>query len=251
MQSIYTAKMGLKTQQQRMDVVASNISNVSTNGYKRQTAVFRDALYTQMTDASDVASAANLKQGSGVMLSSTGRDFTTGTPVETGQPLDLYIDGDGFFTVRTSDGSVMYTRGGSFGLSDEADGKYITTADGSYLLDSAGNRIMLNGNPEDVSVSTTAQLMANGTAFANLQLVTFTNKDGLVLTGSGCYTATAASGDPKASGAGIKQGYIESSNVDISTEFTQLIRAQRTFSLAGKALNAWNDMESTTNNLRT
>jgi flagellar basal-body rod protein FlgG len=204
-----------------------------------------------MIDPSNTASTANLKQGSGVLLSSTGRDYTAGTPVNTGEPLDLYIDGDGFFTVKTSDGSTMYTRGGSFKLSNEADGKYITMADGSYLLDSAGNRIKFPGDPGDVSVSSAAELMANGTVFAKLQLVTFTNKDGLALTGDGCYTATAASGQAKASGAGIKQGYIESSNVDISTEFTQLIRAQRTFSLAGRALNAWNDMESTTNNLRT
>jgi flagellar basal-body rod protein FlgG len=251
MQSIYTAKLGLKTQQQRMDLIASNIANVGTTGYKRQTALFKDALYTQMIDPSDTASTANLKQGSGVLLGSTARDFTMGTPVETGGALDLYIDGDGFFTVRTGDGSVMYTRGGNFGVSNEADGRYITSADGSYLLDSAGNRIKLTANPEDVSISDGGQLTANGAVFASLQLVTFTNKDGLELTGSGRYAATAVSGPPIASNAGLKQGYLESSNVDMSTELTQLIRAQRTFSLAGRALNAWNEMESTTNNLRT
>lgn len=251
MQSLYTAKLGLKAQQQRMDVTASNIANVGTIGYKRQTALFKDALYTQMIDPSNTASTANLKQGSGVLLSSTGRDFTLGTPAGTGLPLDLYIDGDGFFTVRTGDGSVMYTRAGSFGQSNEADGKYITMADGSYLLDSAGNRIELAGDPEDLSVSDNNELLLKGTVIAKLQLVTFTNKDGLSLNGNGCYAATAASGAPKPSDAGIKQGYIESSNVDVSTEFTQMIRAQRTFSLAGRALNAWNEMETTTNNLRT
>lgn len=251
MQSIYTAKLGLKAQQQRMDVIASNISNVGTVGYKRQTATFKDALYTQMIDPSDTASAENLKQGSGVILASTGRDYTVGTPQETGEPLDLYVDGDGFFTVRTGNGDIMYTRSGNFGLSSEADGNYITTADGGYLLDADGNRIKLTGDKGSLSVSDNGQLLMNGAVLASLKLVTFTNKDGLSLNGSGCYAATAASGGPKTSDAGIKQGYIESSNVDVSTEFTQLIRAQRTFSLAGRALNAWNEMETTTNNLRT
>jgi flagellar basal-body rod protein FlgG len=250
MQSIYTAKLGLRAQQQRMDVVASNMSNVSTVGYKRQTAGFKDALYTQMVDPSDTASTENLKQGSGVLLASTSRDFTMGTPVETGQPLDLYIDGDGFFTVKTGD-SVTYTRSGSFGLSKEADGNYIATADGGYLLDSAGNRIKVAGDPGGISVTSEGQLSLNGAPLADIKLVTFTNKDGLSLSGSGRYAATASSGGPKASDAGINQGYIESSNVDVTTEFTQLIRAQRMFSLAGRALGAWNDMESTTNNLRT
>ncbi len=251
MQSLYTSKLGLKAQQQRMDVIASNMANVGSVGYKRQTALFKDALYTQMIDPSNTASTANLKQGSGVIVASTGRDYTAGTPTETGEPLDLYIDGDGFFTVRAGDGRIMYTRSGSFKLSVEADGNYITTADGSYLLDSAGNRIRLPGDAGDLSVSQTGQMLLDGAVFANLTLVTFTNKDGLSLNGSGCYTPTVMSGEPKASEAGIKQGYIESSNVDLSAEFTQLIRAQRTFSLAGRALNAWNEMETTTNNLRT
>jgi flagellar basal-body rod protein FlgG len=248
---MYSAKLGLKTQQQRLDVIASNVANVDTVGYKRQSALFKDALYTQMMDPSNVSSNENLKQGSGVILTSTQRSFVAGTPVQTGEALDLYIDGDGFFTVEAGDGNVMYTRGGSFKLSTEEDGQYIVTPDGSYLLDSEGERIRIPEGSGSISVSSTGQMVAGDTAVAALRLVTFTNKDGLSLTGSGCYEITEASGGAIASDAGIKQGYLESSNVDMSIELTQMIRAQRAFSLAGKALTTWNEMESVTNNLRT
>ncbi len=251
MQSIYSAKLGLKTQQQRLDVIASNIANVGTVGYKRQSALFRDALYTQMMDPSNVSSTENLKQGSGVILTSTNRSYMPGTPLHTGDELDLYIDGDGFFTVEGRGGNVMYTRAGSFKLSVEQDGQYIVTPDGNYLLDSDGQRIRIPDVAGTVSVSETGEMTAGGAVLATLRLVTFTNKDGLSLSGSGCYTVTAASGDAVPSDAGIRQGYLESSNVDVSTEFTQMIRAQRAFSLAGRALATWNEMETVTNNLRT
>lgn len=249
MQSIYSAKLALKTQQQRLDTIAANIANVGTAGYKRQSALFRDALYTQMMDPSNTASAENLKQGSGVILTSTNRDYTTGTPVATDEALDLYIDGDGFFTIE-QDGGVAYTRAGSFKLSTEQDGQYIVTPDGGYLLGAQRERIRVP-SLSGISVSATGQLVADDTVIATLRLVTFTNKDGLSLAGSGCYEATEASGEAIASNAGIKQGYLESSNVDLSTELIQMIRAQRSFSLAGRALSTWNEMESVTNSLRT
>lgn len=251
MQSLYNAKLGLKTQQQRMDIIANNVANVSTTAYKSQSALFKDALYTQMIDPSNVSSNANLKQGSGMLLSSTYRDFTAGTPVETGEALDVYINGDGFFSVETSSGDVMYTRNGNFSISNEKDGRYIVTAQGYYLLDSDGNRISIPEGIDSFSISETGQMTAGGTVFAVLQPVTFTNKDGLSLVGDGCFGITESSGDAQTSDAGFKQGYLESSNVDLSTEFVQMIRAQRSFSLAGRALTAWDNMESVTNNLRT
>ena len=118
MQSIYTAKHGLQAQQQRMDTIASNIANVSTTGYKVQSTGFKDALYTHMINPSDTASTANLQQGSGVLAATAYRDFSGGTPVETDETLDFYIEGDGFFTVQDGAGAVLYTRsGGVHGLS--------------------------------------------------------------------------------------------------------------------------------------
>ena len=250
MQAVYTAKHGLQAQQQRMDTIAANIANVSTTGYKCQSTGFKDALYTQMIDPSDTGSAANLRQGSGVLAASGYRDFSGGTPVETGETLDLYIEGDGFFAVRDGSGAQLYTRSGAFSVSVEQDGRYLVTADGYDVLDVDGNRIKLPEDMSTFSVTTDGKLdFGNGTS-AQLSLVTFTNKDGLSLVGSGCYAETEASGAAKASGAAVRQGYLEASNVDVSVELTRLIRTQRAYSLAGKVLSTWNEMENETNNIR-
>jgi flagellar basal-body rod protein FlgG len=250
MQSVYTAKHGLQAQQQRLDVIASNIANVGTTGYKNQTAAFKDALYTHMIDPSDTASAANLQQGSGVLFASAYHDFSEGTPVQTGETLDLYIEGDGFFTVQDDRGGVLYTRSGALSVSAEEDGEYLTTANGLYVLDENGNRIALPEDMGDLSVSQDGIMdFGNGTS-AKLGIVTFINKDGLSQAGGGCYAATAASGDARKSSATVKQGYLETSNVDISLELTRLIRTQRAYSLADRVLTTWDEMESETNNIR-
>ncbi len=250
MQSIHTVKLGLKAQQQRLDIIAANVANVGTTGYKSQSALFKDALYTQMIDPADPSSDANLKQGSGILLSSSYRDFSEGTPVGTGEWLDFIIEGDGFFAVETADGSIGYTRNGSFSISNETDGRYLVTAQGYYVLDSDGNRIRLPEDAGSIGVSGNV-LSSEGMTIASIQIVGFTNKDGLSLEGNGCYNATEASGDAKQSDAALRQGYVESSNVELSTELTRMLRAQSTFSLAGRALAAWDEMEAVTNNLRT
>ena len=230
MQSIYTAKHGLQAQQQRLDTIASNLANVSTTGYKSQSTGFKDALYTHMINPADTTSTANLQQGSGVLVATAYRDFTAGTPVATGETLDFCIEGDGFFTVQNSAGEVQYTRSGAFTVSVEATGRYLTTSEGYYVLDSDGNRIMLPEDANGISVSSDGMLdFGNGTA-AKLGIATFVNKDGLAQMGKGCYAATVASGDAIASKATVRQGYLESSNVDVSLELTKLIRTQRAYS---------------------
>jgi len=250
MQSIYTAKHGLQAQQQRMDTIASNIANVSTAGYKAQSTGFKDALYTHMINPSDTASTANLQQGCGVLAATAYRDFSGGTPVQTDETLDLYIEGDGFFTVQDGTGAALYTRNGAFTVSVEADGRYLTTANGYYVLDSDGNRIALPQDTDAISVAQDGTLDFGDGTTAKLGLVTFVNKDGLSLTGKGCYAATEASGVAVESSATVRQGYLESSNVDVSLELTRLIRTQRAYSLAGKVLSTWDEMASETNNIR-
>ena len=233
-----------------MDVIASNIANVSTTGYKSQRTDFKDALYTRMINPADTESAANLQQGSGVLVASGYRDFTEGTPVETGETLDLYINGDGFFTVQDGQSELLYTRSGAFSVSVQEDGRYLVTADGYYVLDVDGNRIELPEDIADVSVAQEGILDFGNGSDVSLGIVTFTNKDGLALSGNGCYAATVASGETKASSASVRQGYLESSNVEVSLELTKLIRTQRAYSLAGRVLTAWDEMASETNNIR-
>ena len=250
MQSIYTAKLGLKAQQQRLDIIASNMANVSTTGYKGQRTGFKDALYTQMIDPSDTESTANLRQGSGVLVASTYRDFTVGTPVQTGGALDFYLDEDGFFTVQNSAGDILYTRSGAFAVSSEDDGEYLVTGDGYYVLDDNGDPITLPDDTNSISVTPDGILDLGGGNTATLGIATFVNKDGLSQTGKSCYAPTDASGEAVDSTAEVKQGYLESSNVDVSLELTNMIRTQRAYSLAGKVLTTWDMMASETNNIR-
>jgi len=249
MQSIYTAKNGLQTQQKRLDAVAANIANLGTVAYKSQSTGFKDALYTQMIDPSDADSEANLMQGSGVLLSSTGRDFSQGTPVQTGEPLDFCIEGDGFFTVSDGEDGVLYTRSGAFAVSDEDGGRYLVTSNGYYVLDADGKRIAL---PEDLSGLSIGEngLMdfGDGTS-AKLEIVTFTNMEGLSSEGRGCFAETEASGKAKAIDSNVRNGWLESSNVNITLELTKLIRTQRAYTLSGKVLSAWQEMETETNNI--
>ena len=250
MQAIYTAKHGLMAQQQRLDTIASNMANVSTTGYKGQRTCFKDALYTHMINPADTESTANLRQGSGVLAASAYRDFTGGTPVQTGETLDFCLDGDGFFTVQNSAGDILYTRSGAFALSSEGDGQYLVTGNGYYVLNDNGDPIVLPNGVEDVSVTPDGVLDFGGGVTAALGLATFVNKDGLSLKGSGCYGATDASGEAVDSTATVVQGFLESSNVDVSLELTNMIRTQRAYSLAGKVLTTWDVMASETNNIR-
>lgn len=250
MQTLYTAKLGLQAQQQRISVIGNNIANSAATAYKSQRTDFKDALYTELINPADTQSTANLQQGTGILVSSTPRDFSQGEPEMTGYVLDFYIDGDGFFTVSDGNGGVQYTRSGNFSVSGEEDGTYLTTASGQYVLDTSLNRIKL---PEDVSsltVSSDGVLSDGETDMAALNIVDFPNKDGLLLVGEGCYIESVASGTAEKSTATVRQGVLEASNVDLTVETERLIRAQRAFSLAARAVSAWNDMTEKTYNLR-
>jgi flagellar basal-body rod protein FlgG len=250
MQTLYTAKLGLQAQQQRVNTIGNNLANSQTIAYKQQRTDFKDALYTAMINPADTQSAANLQQGCGVLISSTPRSFDQGVPKMTGYVLDFYLDGDGFFTVSDSNGNLQYTRGGNFMVSNETDGTYLVTASGNYVLDTEFNRITLPENISDLTVSADGVLSAGNQPFAALNIVDFANKDGLQLVGGGCYIETAAAGAAVESDATVRQGVLEASNVDITSEMTRLIRAQRAFSLASRAVSAWNDMTEKACNLR-
>ena len=251
MQALYSAKSGLSAHQQKVDTIANNIANSSTAGFKSQRVSFKDTLYTEMINPADTQSNADLQRGTGIALTSTYHDYSQGAKTETGETLDFYIDGDGFFTVTDSDGTLKYTRNGCFSVSNEADSQYLITSQGDYVVDSELNRIELPGNIEDISVSENGELyIGDGSPFATMNIVTFMNKDGLLAMGDSCYTATVASGDAVESDAKVYNGFLEASNVNLTAELTNLIRAQRTFSLAGKAVTTWNEMETVTNNLR-
>ncbi len=250
MQALYTAKLGLQAQQQRLSIIGNNIANSQTIAYKGQRTDFKDALYTAMIDPANTQSTVNLQQGTGTLVSSTPRNFTLGEPEMTGYALDFFIDGDGFFTVSDGNGGYMYTRSGNFTVSGEADGAYMTTPSGQYVMDINMNRIKLPADVSSVKLSPKGVLSANGAELGTLNLVDFPNKDGLLLLGEGCYIESASSGTAVESTATVRQGVLEASNVDLSVETTRMIRAQRAFTLASRAVSAWNDMTEKAYNLR-
>ena len=252
MQSIYTARLGISAQQKRVDAIANNIANINTYGFRSSRVDFKDALYSAMVNP-EATQNVNLQQGTGVLVSGMSHSFTEGPAVTTGLPLDFCLEGDGFFTVQNAGGGLQYTRSGYFAVSKEDGGKYLVTAQGYYVLDTNGDKIKLPDDTEGLTVNETGELSI-GTAqpFAAFNIASFANNEGLEETGSNYFVPTTASGAAqKAQGVMVRQGCLEGSNVDLTQEMTRLVRAQRAFSLAGKALATADEMDEAANNLRT
>jgi flagellar basal-body rod protein FlgG len=251
-QSVYTGKLALIAQQRRVDTVANNIANIDTYGYKSSRITFKEALYSTLIRPVGNQNV-NLERGNGVLVSGTARYYDDGTPIQTGVNLDFCLQGDGFFTVQNAGGELMYTRNGAFKVSTEADGNYLVTAQGYYVMDANRNRIKLPANTEELTVNE-AGAMSIGTEapFATLNIASFANNEGLSAVSGNCYMPTVASGPAlKAQNFVVKQGFMEGSNVDLALEMTRLIRAQRAFSYAGQAVMMGNQMDAVANDLRT
>jgi len=254
-QSNFTSRSGLIAQQQRMDVIANNIANLNTTGYKSVRADFKDALYQTLLRPVQPQDDVDLERGHGVLLGATTTSLHAGTATYTDRPLDMMLVGDGYFRVQdVNSNEVLYTRDGAFRISAEADGKYLVTADGYYVLSNTGNRINIGElNDSDIAVNNEGMLYesSTNTFIAQLGISTFVNRQGLELASGNRYRETAASGAPIASTAEVEQSMLESSNVDLATEITRMIRAQRAFSLASTAVRTADDMDAKANALRT
>lgn len=251
-QSGYTAAQGIKAQQQRVDAIASNIANINTTGYKSTKVDFKDALYVALQDPSEPGSTDNLQRGSGVLISGMSRVFKQGAYLETGRETDLYLDGEGFFAVQSPDGQTYYTRDGSFSKSIENDAAYLVNAKGYYVLDSGGQKIVLQGDAMEVSPDGRISQGGNAQPYATLQIAVFPNQKGLTQVMDNMYAVSEASGKPaQANGkTQVLQKALESSNVDLAGELTKLMRAQRAFSLASRALTAADEMDGAANSMR-
>lgn len=256
LQASFSAKLGALAQQKRMDTTANNLANVSTTGFKARTVSFKDTLYTNMINPDDPynGQANNLQRGTGVLVSGMNYRFTPGAAEHTQVGTDFFIEGEGFFTVRSSQGEILYTRDGSFGLSSEADGRYLVTGEGYYVLDDQQQRIRIPEGPiSELSINDDGGLSMGryGNIFATIQTTSFPNPYGLLTTGNNCYRVSEASGAPVQGTGQVVQGYLEMSNVDMVSEMTNLIRTQRAFSFASRALTTADEMQAIANNLRT
>lgn len=266
LQANYTARSGLIAQQQRLEIISNNIANVSTNGFRGQRADFKDMLYTTMknpTQNSENATDNNLELGHGTLLGATTRSFIKGSVEATGETLDLMIDGDGFFTLQNDKGEKVYTLDGKFYLSVETTGNYLVNADGLYVLDSDGKKINLGADITESQLD----IGLDGAVYVKkwhdeegyfsydkvgqIGVAKFVNRAGLEAAGSNKYIATDASGAAvKDSTSKVRSGMLESSNVDMATEMTLLIRAQKAFAFAARALTTADEMDGLANQLR-
>ncbi len=270
LQSNITARSGLIAQQQRLDIIANNMANINTNGYKAVRADFSDMLYQTMMRPLQPQDGLNLQKGHGTILGATVRNFNQGAGQMTQRLLDVMIVGDGFFAAQDLNGETLYTRDGSFALSQEEDGSYLVTGSGRYILDVNGNRINLGDTPESnleiqsdgtIWAVTTTPATADSapvttrTLLGQLGLYRFQNTAGLEAVSTNMYQQTENSGEAQAvgmeGGVSVQQGMLEGSNVDLATEMTRMIRAQRAFSMASKALTTADEMDAKANQLRT
>lgn len=250
--SLWISKTGLDAQQTQMDVLANNLANVNTTGFKRSRAVFEDLLYQNMRQPGAQSSQqtnlpTGLQVGTGVRPVATSRVHTQGNLQQTGNNLDMAINGQGFFQVQMPDGTSGYTRDGSFRV--DAQGQLVTS--NGFPISPA---ITIPPNAQSVtigqdgSVSVTLSGNATPTNVGTIQLANFTNPAGLESRGQNLYVETQASGAPNTSNPGtnghgtLSQGYVETSNVNVVEELVSMIQTQRAYEINSKAIQTSDQM---------
>lgn len=253
--ALRTSASGMAAQQTRTEVIANNLANVSTTGFKRSRAQFEDLLYQtmqgqQVLGSSDTNTAPSIQVGRGTRLTAIQRLHTQGALEQTGRSLDVAIDGEGFFPVQLPGGELAYTRDGSFQISDQG---VLVTSDGYSI----GSGIKIPNDVTDIAISATGVVSGSkgpgGEAqeLGRIELARFANPSGLSSLGQNLYSATAASGEatsgyPTDDGMGrLVQGQLEGSNVEIVQEMVDMISAQRAYELNSKAVKAADEMSQT------
>jgi flagellar basal-body rod protein FlgG len=260
MRALYSAGSGMNAQQMSIDNIANNLANANTTGFKARRTQFQDLLYQSFLQPGAAAGSQTtvpngLQLGLGTRPSANSIIFTQGNFQETDNPLDLVIQGKGFFQIKQPDGTVAYTRNGSF------------------ALDKSGNIVDQSGNALEPQIaipqqSTSVTIASDGTVsftqagqtaaqvLGQIQLANFTNPGGLNSIGNGLFLPTDASGNPTVGVAGgsdglgtLQQGYVEDSNVSVVEEFINMISSQRAFEANTKVVKASDDMLSQVNNL--
>ena len=255
--ALWIAKTGLDAQQTRMSVISNNLSNVNTTGFKRDRASFEDLIYQNVRQvgaqsSQDTQLPSGLVTGTGVRTVATEKLHTQGNLQNTNNSFDVAIEGRGFFQVLHPDGSIVYTRDGSFGMN--ADGQLVTSS--GYALEPA---ITVPANTTSVTIGSdgVVSAMVDGntapTQLGTIELADFLNPMGLSAIGQNLFRETAASGAPTtavpgADGVGtVVQGMLESSNVNVVEEMVAMIETQRAYEMNSKAISTTDEMLSYVN----
>jgi flagellar basal-body rod protein FlgG len=261
MRSLHIAGTGMMAQQTNVEVISNNIANMSTTGYKRRRAEFQDLLYQNLrrvgSQSADTGSVlpSGAQVGLGVKTGAVYRIAEQGSLSQTGNRFDIAIRGNGYFQVALPNGEVAYTRDGTFALSPEG---VIVTADGFVL----NPGITVPANATDVTINANGEVLAKidgqvqPANVGQIQLAIFANEGGLEAIGDNLLLATPGSGQaqqgsPGSTGYGqVMQGFVETSNVNVVQEITNLITAQRAYEMNSRVISASDEMLSTLSRLR-
>ena len=261
MQALRTAATGMAAQQMNVEVISNNIANMNTIAFKKQRAEFQDLLYQTIEQAGAQSSdqgnivPTGIQVGGGVKAGSVYRIDTQGSMTQTGNKLDLAIEGRGYFQVLMPDGTTAFSRAGNFSVNDQGQ---LVTQDG-YLIQPA---ITIPSNATDVTISKAGQVQVTvpgtptPTVAGQLELATFVNDGGLSAQGGNLFLETAASGPPTSGLPGTEgvgtllQGYTEASNVDAVSEITALIVAQRAYEMNSKVISTADSMLGVANQIK-
>jgi flagellar basal-body rod protein FlgG len=262
MRALSIGATGMEAQQLNVEVISNNIANLSTTGFKRSRAEFQDLLYQNLRSVGSASSdtgtilPSGLQVGLGVMPAATYRINEQGNLSVTNNPLDLAINGGGFFQVQLPDGTTAYTRAGSLQLNQTGQ---LVTADGYTIIPN----ITVPATATSITVNASGQVLASvsGTStqqtLGQLQLAAFVNPTGLEAIGNNLLKETQASGTPITGNpqsnqfGALVQGSLETSNVDIVSEITNLISAQRAYEMNSKVINTADQMLSSANQMKT
>ena len=258
--SMYTAATGMEAQQLYMDVISNNLSNVNTVAYKRSRMEFQDLMYQTLREPGvrnfeGEMAPAGIEVGLGTRASATNRQFEQGSLNQTGNSLDLAIKGEGFFQVALPDGTLAYTRDGSFKLSN--DGMVVTSSGypvfPQIVLPEAASEFTVDGTGR-ISVQLPGDEIS--TELGQMELARFVNPAGLKALGGNLFAVTEASGHPLVELPGhqgmglIEQGYTEASNVQLVEEMVSMITAQRAYEIVSKAIQVSEEMLQTASNIK-
>lgn len=257
--ALWTAATGMDSQEKNIDVISNNLANVNTTGFKKSRVSFQDLMYQQVTqpgtpNAQGGQIPVGLEFGHGSKVSASQKIFSAGNVQNTSNPLDIIIEGDGFFQVERPDGTIAYTRDGSF--KQDSQGRVVTT-DGYPLLP----EIRLPEDATEVSITSdgtvSVQISGSNTPLqlGQIELARFSNPAGLNSRGRNLFDATVASGNPYLGTPGsvgfgtVAQGFLEMSNVQVVEELVNMIGAQRAYEINSKAIQAANEMLRTASQL--
>ena len=244
LEGLRTAAAGMLAQQQKLDAVSSDLANANTTGYKRLRVGFSDLLYEQ---GGRPTTSDNAQLGTGSRIVHNGRQFQQGSLQNTGDPLDVGIEGDGFIKVKLSDGRQALTRDGNLHI--DGNGRLVTSFGG---LVQPQITIPNNIQPSQISIGQDGSVTAAGQAVGKLTLATVRSPQNLQAAGENAFVATARSGNAVAAPAAttVRQGTLEASNTDISVAMTDMIEAQRTYQLTSKAIQTADQMMEIANGVK-